>query len=318
MTLHGETTGATHNSTVDYVGFVWGTTRHNNPEGTAPGASGYDNHWISASGDYREDEFSYVVASYTPGIEYYYRSAARIDGTWYYGEELTYAAPISLPYVFFTYTADGDETATGTPIHFQSTISGDATSWQWDFKDGATSTERNPTHTFTATGTYHVTLTATNAYGSSSFSHTFHVYSGTVVHPTQPPTQPPTTWPYPLDPTPTPTLNGSAFKWDPETGYYTGYWFNREGSFIDVHGLFFSLLLPLTQIFGSWVFLIIWGTLCMGFYLYTQDTTMPFIVGVLGGSMMAFLMGEDALVVMLLTMAFAGGGILAKVLLGRV
>ncbi len=77
-------------------------------------------------------------------------------------------------------------------------------------------------------------------------------------------------------------------------------------------------MLPLTQIFGSWVFLIIWGTLCMGFYLYTQDTTMPFIVGVLGGSMMAFLMGEDALVVMLLTMAFAGGGILAKVLLGRV
>ncbi len=317
LILHGETTRATYNSTVDYVGFVWGTTRHNNPEGTAPSAAGYDSHWISAPGDYKEDEFSYIPG-FTPETEYYYRSAARIDGTWYYGEELTYTVPVSLPYVSFTYTADGDETSTGTPIHFQSTISGDATSWQWDFGDGATSTERNPTHTFTATGTYHVTLTATNAYGSRSFSHTFHVYSGTVIHPTQPPTTPPPTWPYPPDPTPSPTLNGSAFKWDPETGYYTSYWFNRDSGFIDVHGLFFSLMLPLTQIFGSWVFLIIWGTLCMGFYLYTQDTTMPFIVGVLGGSMRAFLMGEDALVVMLLTMAFAGGGILAKVLLGRV
>jgi PKD repeat protein len=318
ITLHGETTGATYDKTVDYVGFVWGTTRHNNPEGTAPGASGYDHHWISAAGDYREDEFFYQLPDYAAGTEYYYRAAARIDGIWYYGEELTYNSFITLPYVFFTYTADGDETRTGTPIHFQSTISGDATSWQWNFGDGTTSTERNPTHTFTATGTYRVTLTASNAYGSNSFSHTFHVYSGTVSPPTQPPTPPPPTWPYPPDPTPTPTFNGSAFRWDPETGYYTSYWFNREGSFIDVHGLFFALMLPLTQIFGSWVFLIIWGTLCMGLYLYTQDTTMPFIVGILGGAMMAFLMGEDALVVMLLTMAFAGGGILAKVLLGRV
>lgn len=50
MTLHGETTGATYDKTVDYVGFVWGTTRHNNPKGTAPDASGYDNYWISAAG----------------------------------------------------------------------------------------------------------------------------------------------------------------------------------------------------------------------------------------------------------------------------
>lgn len=86
----------------------------------------------------------------------------------------------------------------------------------------------------------------------------------------------------------------------------------------ETYGLFFAIMLPLTQIFGSWVFLIIWGLLCMGLYLYTQDTTMPFIIGILGGSMMAFLMGEDGLVVMLLLLAFAGGGILAKVLLGRV
>jgi hypothetical protein len=116
---------------------------------------------------------------------------------------------------------------------------------------------------------------------------------------------------------PVTAAGGETFDWDPETGYYTGYWFSRDNEFIDVHGLFYSLMLPLTAVFGGWIFFIMWASFCMAFYLYTQDSTMPFVVGVLGGAMMAFLMGEDAAVVMLLTMAFAGGGVLAKVLLGR-
>jgi len=116
---------------------------------------------------------------------------------------------------------------------------------------------------------------------------------------------------------PVTAAGGETFDWDPETGYYTGYWFSRDNEFIDVHGLFYSLMLPLTAVFGGWTFFIMWASFCMAFYLYTQDSTMPFVVGVLGGAMMAFLMGEDAAVVMLLTMAFAGGGVLAKVLLGR-
>lgn len=39
------------------------------------------------------------------------------------------------------------------------------TSWLWDFGDGNTSTLQNPTHTYSATGFYTVTLTATNAFG---------------------------------------------------------------------------------------------------------------------------------------------------------
>lgn len=114
-----------------------------------------------------------------------------------------------------------------------------------------------------------------------------------------------------------PVAAADTFSWSPETGYYTGYWFDTDKDFINVNGLFYSLMLPLTQIFGAWTFFIIWASFCMAFYLYTQDTTMPFVIGIISGAMMSFLMGEDAIPIMLLTMAFAGGGVLAKVLLGR-
>ncbi|NUO03224.1 MAG: PKD domain-containing protein, partial [Saprospiraceae bacterium] len=40
--------------------------------------------------------------------------------------------------------------------------------WSWTFGDATTSTLQNPTHTYTASGTYEVCLTATNAGGTSS------------------------------------------------------------------------------------------------------------------------------------------------------
>lgn len=42
------------------------------------------------------------------------------------------------------------------------------TAWLWDFGDGTTSTQQNPTHTYANDGNYTVTLTSTNNYGSNS------------------------------------------------------------------------------------------------------------------------------------------------------
>ena len=62
-----------------------------------------------------------------------------------------------------TLTADFTATPTrGAPplnVQFTDTSAGDITTRQWDFGDGATSTENNPTHTYTVPGTYAVTLT---------------------------------------------------------------------------------------------------------------------------------------------------------------
>ena len=51
-------------------------------------------------------------------------------------------------------------------VQFFDTSTGDPTSWYWQFGDGATSTEQNPTHTYTAIGGYEITLTVSNAGGS--------------------------------------------------------------------------------------------------------------------------------------------------------
>ena len=51
-----------------------------------------------------------------------------------------------------------------------SSTGGDPTEWLWDFGDGATSPEQNPTHRYTVSGQYAVTLIASNGWGSSDFT----------------------------------------------------------------------------------------------------------------------------------------------------
>lgn len=56
---------------------------------------------------------------------------------------------------------------------FNNTTKSDVTAnYAWDFGDGGTSTNENPTHTYTQSGTYTVTMIATNACGSDTTSET--------------------------------------------------------------------------------------------------------------------------------------------------
>jgi PKD repeat protein len=57
---------------------------------------------------------------------------------------------------------------TGQPVQFTDTSGGGAgTSWLWNFGDGTTSTQRNPSKVFAANGIYDVRLSVTNASGSA-------------------------------------------------------------------------------------------------------------------------------------------------------
>ena len=53
-------------------------------------------------------------------------------------------------------------------VQFASESTGNITNWSWDFGDGGTTNESNPSHTYTNAGTYSVSLTVAGPGGSST------------------------------------------------------------------------------------------------------------------------------------------------------
>lgn len=69
-----------------------------------------------------------------------------------------------------------------TPIKFKNN-SGTATSYLWDFGDGNTSTQANPSHTYTSNGIYDVRLIAINPNGTDTFlkKNCVYIFSNSVI-----------------------------------------------------------------------------------------------------------------------------------------
>ncbi len=84
-----------------------------------------------------------------------------------------------LPETDFSY-APLDNPEAGEFIQFDNTTP-EATSFEWDFGDGATSTQENPTHKFDDPGNYDVKLTATNDAGNQPKSQTITINEPTVL-----------------------------------------------------------------------------------------------------------------------------------------
>ncbi len=70
----------------------------------------------------------------------------------------------------FEVSADSIDIASPVSIAFTNTSSGDATAFAWNFGDGTVSTDENPTHQYTQSGEYVVSLVVTNPTGCSSFA----------------------------------------------------------------------------------------------------------------------------------------------------
>jgi PKD repeat protein len=60
-------------------------------------------------------------------------------------------------------------------VKFTDTSTGFPTGWSWDFGDGSTSADKNPTHNYPTAGKYTVSLTASNAAGSDSKTRTQYI-----------------------------------------------------------------------------------------------------------------------------------------------
>jgi parallel beta-helix repeat protein len=72
------------------------------------------------------------------------------------------------PALVASFTYSPASPAAGQSVAFTDTSTGSPSIWQWDFGDGATSQAQNPSHIFTAAGSFNVTLTIMNASGQAS------------------------------------------------------------------------------------------------------------------------------------------------------
>jgi len=110
----------------------------------------------------------------------------------------------------------------------------------------------------------------------------------------------------------------ASFQWNPETGFYTRWWLNTTKTFFDPFGFFYGTFLPLAGLLSwGWLGFTLWGAIVTAYFIETQDSTMPFVIGILAGGMFSYIMGADQIILMIFVMIFLGGGTLAKAILGR-
>jgi YVTN family beta-propeller protein len=77
------------------------------------------------------------------------------------------AVSSSLNAPFAAFSASPTSGSVPLTVSFTDQSSGSPTSWNWNFGDGNASTDKNPVHTFNKTGSYSITLTASNEDGSN-------------------------------------------------------------------------------------------------------------------------------------------------------
>lgn len=92
-------------------------------------------------------------------IRYWVRSHPAVSGT---TNVIT-----SLPAPKIDFTADRHRQVPGGPVTFTLLTESTVSSVLWNFGDGTTSTQRNPTHIYENEGVYDVSVTVTNAFGVS-------------------------------------------------------------------------------------------------------------------------------------------------------
>ena len=116
---------------------------------------------------------------------------------------------------------------------------------------------------------------------------------------------------------PTALADDFEISYDLASGTFTHYWadFSNPPNAV---AMVYSFFLPYVNLLGPSVYFVIWGGIVAGAYFYTQDVTMPLIVGTLVGAIMASLMTTpEAQIMMGLVISFAIGGVLVKVILGK-
>ena len=161
-----------HNSTYlkDTITWTW----------TDPSSSDFDHVMVYLNGAFQGNVTKgtqvYPAAGLSPSTAYTIGTrtvgnTGLVNSTWV--NQTATTAPDSDPGIIPPEAQFISNTTSGTApltVQFNDSSSGTVTSYEWDFGDGANSTEQNPVHTYTNYGTYNVSLTVTNAAGEDTIT----------------------------------------------------------------------------------------------------------------------------------------------------
>jgi len=147
---------------------------------TFHGGTGYANDWTFGDGSQQ-----YVGENQT--VEHTYLEPGQYTVSLYENNAAGTAAITKYHYITVTgltrpyasFTSEKVSVPKSLTITFTDTSIGKPTSWYWSFGDGNSSTEQNPTHTYSAAGNYTVSLTASNENSTNSTFRVIDVFKTT-------------------------------------------------------------------------------------------------------------------------------------------
>jgi len=76
------------------------------------------------------------------------------------------------------FSVSAAESIAGQTLDFTDLSDGSPIAWYWQFGDGETSIEQNPSHVYASPGIYTVTFTASNPYGQDTVTETDYIWAG--------------------------------------------------------------------------------------------------------------------------------------------
>jgi PKD repeat protein len=139
--------------------------------------------WQWSFGDGTSSSLQSPVKQYANGGNYtvtltIFRSGAASSSV-SHGISIATVAPAQPP-VVATFAFSPNAPTTGQSIAFTDQSTGTPIFWQWNFGDGTTSTQQNPTHAYATPGDYTVTMIVANSTSTSSATRAVNVVSSAV------------------------------------------------------------------------------------------------------------------------------------------
>ena len=150
---------------------------------TTSDLGGYKLYYGPTSGNYTGNvnvgnQTSYTLTALTAGQTYYFAVKAydRLrQNESAFSNAVQATIPITTAAPVANFAASPTSGTAALNVAFTDASTGSVTAWSWNFGDGTGSTVKNPSHIYSASGTYSVSLTVTGAGGSKTVTKTNYI-----------------------------------------------------------------------------------------------------------------------------------------------